>query len=784
MVPAELAAKITETISIPTIGIGAGPSCSGQVLVFHDICGLYDKLQPKFSKCYANTRATMQKAIETYKNDVISRNFPSIEHSFFISKPVPMTTEAAVKPSATVLPVSLMNGPPRGLGSLQQQIDSPRASPKYQHPSKFSSLTLMNSVVNYSEMPRAPFSGLATNPAANKRIVIIGGGSMGSLFAGKIAFENNSSDVWLLTEWKDHSQAIQKEGLSINSSDSSSSSSSLNASVSVADSSSIEKLARTADIVLVMVKAPETSKAAELAKKIAKVDTGIVVTLQNGLGGKDIVEKALSEGSNNKYCSLYGVTSQAASIQTPGTVRHTGEGPTVLVCKKNNEAEAQLVAEILTSSGIPTVVKSEHEGEPIVWSKLLVNACINPLAAMFKVNNGRLLEAPYNCVLSKLVDETTTTAKALGIATTYPLDQLSEQVRTVIEKTRDNQNSMIKDLDLDKQTEFEYINGELIRRARDARLPIPPVQTALNTLFSALTQQQQESTKHKTELQVIDTIAAYRKHRASFERDEIVGFVPTMGALHEGHLTLVRNAKEKCDKVVVSIFVNPTQFAPHEDLQKYPRPVEQDLKLLRQEGVDVVFLPSDKEMYPQKQSIFVVPNSIEAVSAESFARPHFFRGVGTVCSKLFNIVTPHHVFFGQKDAVQAILIKNMVRELNFPIDVNIVDTVREHDGLAMSSRNVYLAPEERKTAPIIYRSLQSARDAFEKGERSVKVLREIVRSGLTSSPMVQMGYVSLADGDTAVELKDEESLRSDGVTLLSVAVVIGKTRLIDNILLR
>eukprot|EP01102_Stenamoeba_stenopodia_P018218 TRINITY_DN6655_c0_g1_i1.p1 TRINITY_DN6655_c0_g1~~TRINITY_DN6655_c0_g1_i1.p1 ORF type:complete len:400 (+),score=115.58 TRINITY_DN6655_c0_g1_i1:42-1202(+) len=384
-------------------------------------------------------------------------------------------------------------------------------------------------------------------------------------------------------------------------------------------------------------------------------------------------------------------------------------------------------------------------------------------------------------------------AKELAIPTTYPLDKLSEHVLNTIEKTRGNENSMIKDLAyLDKPTEFDFINGELLQRLKRAA-PSPssrlqaPVHSALNTLFAAMAPKNTHvSVKGQEEMKVFDTIASYRQHRASFEREETVGFVPTMGALHEGHLTLVRKAKEKCDKVVVSIFVNPTQFAPHEDLQKYPRPVEQDLKLLRDANVDVVFLPTDKEMYPRKQSIFVVPNHIEAVSAESFARPHFFRGVGTVCSKLFNIVTPHRAFFGQKDAVQAILIKNMVRELNFPIEVDIVDTVREHDGLAMSSRNVYLSPEDRKIAPVIYRSLQTARKAFENdGERSVGVLREMVRSILNScSPALQMGYVSLADGETAVELNDEEMIGPQQVTLLSVAVVIGKTRLIDNILLR
>jgi pantoate--beta-alanine ligase len=256
-----------------------------------------------------------------------------------------------------------------------------------------------------------------------------------------------------------------------------------------------------------------------------------------------------------------------------------------------------------------------------------------------------------------------------------------------------------------------------------------------------------------------------------------VGLVPTMGYLHEGHLSLVRRAKEECDKVVVSIFVNPTQFGPKEDLSKYPRDLDRDLGLLEALGVDLVWTPTVEEMYPPGYQTWV---EVETISRplEGAMRPGHFRGVTTVVAKLFTGVQPDRAYFGQKDAQQAAVIRQMRRDLNFPLEIVVCPIVREPDGLAMSSRNVYLDPEQRKAATVLYRSLSAAKNAYENGERDAGKLRQIMKDVLATEPLTQVQYVSCADYDTLEEL---ETVKAK--TLLSMAVFLGKTRLIDNFVL-
>jgi len=256
-----------------------------------------------------------------------------------------------------------------------------------------------------------------------------------------------------------------------------------------------------------------------------------------------------------------------------------------------------------------------------------------------------------------------------------------------------------------------------------------------------------------------------------------VGLVPTMGYLHEGHLSLIRRAKQECDHVVVSIFVNPTQFGPKEDLSKYPRDLDRDLTLIESLGADLVWAPTAEIMYPQGYQTWV---EVEAITRplEGAMRPGHFRGVTTVVAKLFNGVQPHRAYFGQKDAQQAAVIRQMTRDLNFPIEIVICPIVREPDGLALSSRNVYLDAEQRKAATVLYRSLSAAKNAYEDGERDAEKLRQIMKDVLTSEPLAQMQYVSCADYDTLEELETVT-----GKTLLSMAVFMGKTKLIDNFVL-
>lgn len=256
-----------------------------------------------------------------------------------------------------------------------------------------------------------------------------------------------------------------------------------------------------------------------------------------------------------------------------------------------------------------------------------------------------------------------------------------------------------------------------------------------------------------------------------------VGLVPTMGYLHEGHLSLVRRASEECDQVVVSIFVNPTQFGPKEDLSKYPRDLDRDLSLLEPLGVDLVWMPTAEIMYPPGYQTWV---EVEAITRplEGAMRPGHFRGVTTVVAKLFNTVQPHRAYFGQKDAQQAAVIRQMTSDLNFPIQIVVCPIVREPDGLAMSSRNVYLEPAQREAATVLYRSLCAAKEAHDRGERDAEKLRQVIKGVIASEPLANVQYVSCADYDTLEELETVK-----GKTLLSLAVFMGKTRLIDNFVL-
>ncbi len=257
----------------------------------------------------------------------------------------------------------------------------------------------------------------------------------------------------------------------------------------------------------------------------------------------------------------------------------------------------------------------------------------------------------------------------------------------------------------------------------------------------------------------------------------MVGLVPTMGFLHEGHLSLIRRAKLECDSVVVSIFINPTQFGANEDLSKYPRDLARDLSLIEPLGVDLVWNPTAEEMYPAGYQTWVEVDALTRPLEGSIRTSHF-KGVTTVVAKLFNAVQPHKAYFGQKDAQQAAVIRQMTRDLNFPIEIIVCPTTREADGLAMSSRNKYLEGADRPAATVLFRALSGAKSAYESGERNAEKLRIIMKDTLASEPHAQPQYISCADYDTLEELEVVS-----GKALLSMAVLVGKTRLIDNFVL-
>jgi pantoate--beta-alanine ligase len=268
--------------------------------------------------------------------------------------------------------------------------------------------------------------------------------------------------------------------------------------------------------------------------------------------------------------------------------------------------------------------------------------------------------------------------------------------------------------------------------------------------------------------------AACREARTSGQR---LGLVPTMGALHEGHLSLVRAAKAQCDAVAVSIFVNPTQFGPAEDLSKYPRQFARDCRLLEEEGAEILFAPSVEEIYPGGAVTWVLVDGMSE-KLDGRSRPGHFRGVTTIVSKLFHIIEPEAAFFGQKDAAQLAVIRRMVEALNFPVEIVACPIVREPDGLAMSSRNAYLNREERSRALVLQRSLQEARRQFSAGERSAAKLISAAKDVFAREPGIVLDYFEIVDPDTLDPVE-----RISQRTLVAVAAYVGATRLIDNVVL-
>ncbi|APF17216.1 Pantothenate synthetase [Caldithrix abyssi DSM 13497] len=280
-------------------------------------------------------------------------------------------------------------------------------------------------------------------------------------------------------------------------------------------------------------------------------------------------------------------------------------------------------------------------------------------------------------------------------------------------------------------------------------------------------------------MKVIKTIPEMRAWTQAVKaRGETVGFVPTMGFLHEGHLSLIRQAKKRAQRVVVSIYVNPTQFGPNEDFEKYPRDFERDEQLCKAEGVDAVFYPDDNEMYSSLHKTYVITEDLSQVLCGR-SRPTHFRGVTTVVAKLFNIVQPDFAVFGQKDAQQAIIIKRMAEDLNFPVEIVVAPIIREKDGLAMSSRNKYLSPRQRKEATVLYRSLKMAEQEYSNGNHDIEDIKKKMRQLIEAESSGKIDYIEAVDAETLGPPRPGER-----PILIALAVYFEPARLIDNIILQ
>jgi len=280
-------------------------------------------------------------------------------------------------------------------------------------------------------------------------------------------------------------------------------------------------------------------------------------------------------------------------------------------------------------------------------------------------------------------------------------------------------------------------------------------------------------------MEIVNRIQRMKEIIKDIKKDnKTIGFVPTMGCLHQGHLSLVREARRMSDYAIVSIFVNPKQFGPNEDYEKYPRNITKDAEILSQENVDYVFYPAVEEMYPENYRTYVI---VEDLSDKlcGRSRPGHFKGVATIVLKLLNIIQPNFAFFGQKDAQQSIIIKKMIRDLNLDTEIIILPIVREPDGLAMSSRNLYLNPEERKAATVLFKSLQAANELIKDGEKKANKIIEKIKKIISNEPLAKIDYVEIVDLENLNPLKS-----LDKTALIAIAVYIGETRLIDNIIVR
>lgn len=279
-------------------------------------------------------------------------------------------------------------------------------------------------------------------------------------------------------------------------------------------------------------------------------------------------------------------------------------------------------------------------------------------------------------------------------------------------------------------------------------------------------------------MELLKNIVAVRNYVSQAKKEgKSIGLVPTMGYLHEGHLSLARKARAQNDIVIMSIFVNPTQFGPNEDLERYPRDLERDKKLAEGARVDAIFFPSAEEMYPSNFATYVHVEVLTEVLCGA-SRPGHFRGVTTVVSKLFNIVQPDRAYFGLKDYQQATVIKRMVEDLNFPIEIVTVPTYREEDGLALSSRNKYLSPEQRQSARSLYRALKLGEELIHSGERQVEVVKEAMSKEILAHPETKIDYIAINNAETLQPLDE-----INGKILLALAVWVGSTSLIDNLVL-
>jgi len=598
------------------------------------------------------------------------------------------------------------------------------------------------------------------SPNTNNSMLIMGTGAMACLFAARLSAA--SYRVTMLGTWREGLQALRKNGVVLVDNDGSERSFPVQVTNSPQDCNGVR-------FALVLVKSWQTQRAAQQLAECLSTQ-GLALTLQNGLGNLELLAQFLGA-----QCVALGVTTTGATLLGPGRVRPGGEG----VISLNGHPRMAPIARMLSKAGF--TIETTPDATALLWGKLVINAAINPITALLGIPNGELLaRETTRSLLRASARETAAVASAQGIQLPYP-DPVAA-VESIASRTAKNRSSMLQDVQRGAPTEIDAICGAIVQAGERTGIQTPINSILLQLVKAMHPTEKDKSTKTSREIirghkmEKVTSLADLRDARARLPAP--VGFVPTMGYLHEGHLSLVRAARAECASVVVSIFVNPTQFSPNEDLSNYPRDVQRDLNLLKEEGVDLVWTPTPEIMYPPGYQTWITVEEAASV-LEGSMRPGHFRGVATVVAKLFNAIIPDKAYFGQKDAQQAVVIRRMTHDLNFNLDVVVCPTIREPDGLALSSRNVYLNPNERQAATVLCRALVKAQVAFSKGDHDAKRLLQITIEVIESEPLARLQYVSCAHPDTLHELEGEIHTQA----LLSMAVYIGKTRLIDNVMI-
>jgi len=757
-VPSEVSALLTSTLRIPTIGIGAGPKCSGQVLVSNDLLGFTSTQQQKstrgkskgspfFVHEFAQGGQLMQAGLEGYVSAVRSGIFPGPQHA------VSMQPEEMTKLQAM-------------LGMTVSENRSQQVSTAKHIPS------LVNITMN--------------------RVLVIGAGAMGCTLAA--ALDAAGMAVNIATDWTERKACLVGDGLMLEGV----------GGKSPRRLGGLECFDRSVDLpmhmqgsfdcVIVATKALGVAEASKLAVSAVAPD-GIILGVQNGSGSllafDGLVEAQSVDGAvtsvGARSTSAYCVKHTVVAGDAPNYFRLLSKSPKAAVLRDN------LALGFASLSGTEDAVVVDLVSQPMlalqaVWEKLAVNAVLNPICALFDVPNGALLEDRFSELRRGIAAEVDMVAAVNGIAIPGGAEAAALAVAA---STAENVCSMLVDVQRGLKTEIDFINGYIVNEGQKLGLETP-ANKQIQAMVHALKRPQASEVTMPKATPVITTVDEMREVRRTLHGR--VGFVPTMGGLHDGHLSLIQQARAHgCDHVIVSIFVNGAQFAAHEDFDRYPRNHDEDLCTLREKApVDAVFAPSAHEMYPHDPRGLKLRTRIEPLDIlsepEALARPQFFGGVATICATLFNIVQPDVVIFGQKDALQCAVIQNLVEDLRMPIQVVVVDTARDTSGLAKSTRNKYLSQQLLERASSIPAALRQGADCL-LNLGSVEESKLLVHHTLSMEPLIsEIEYVAIADRRSGREIVQAEVCSHGTEAVISCAVKMKhndvEVRLIDNVCIR